>query len=100
MVDVPDWLWQGMTIWAAGKSIEWAWKHRRTIAEQLRKTPEDIVIQLQPLSVGVEAQPAIVTAEANLYATGNLDATGKVQAHKPSLARRLEELAAWYLHVS
>jgi hypothetical protein len=94
MSDVPDWLWQGLAVWAAGKSLEWAWIHRKVIADKLSRTPEDIVINLQPLTLRAEAQPVSVTVGKSV------DLRWKVEAPTPSLARRLEELASWYLHVS
>jgi hypothetical protein len=98
MNDVPDWLWQGIAtnlladgLVAAG----WlAWKYREEIANKLRRTPEDIVINLQPLTLRAEPQPARITVGKSV------DLRWKVEAPTPSLARRLEELASWYLHVS
>ncbi len=78
-------------MWESGK---WAWKHRRMIADKLRRTPEDIVIHVQPLTLSAEIQPARITVDKSV------DLGWKDESPAPSLARRLEDLAAWYLHVS
>jgi hypothetical protein len=92
MPSIPDWFWQGLVVWLAAKGLEWAWNHREEVAAKLRQTPEDIVINLQPISLHAEAQRITVQKD--------LDLRWRVQAPTPSLARRLEELAAWYFHIS
>jgi hypothetical protein len=98
MTHIPDWLWQGLVEDAAWTGlafgVAYAWKHRRTIAARLGKAHEDIVIQMQPMTLKVEAQPSLVTIEKTL------DARWNVEPPAPSLARRLEDLALWYLRVS
>ena len=101
-MNVPDGLWQGFVenaIWA-GVSFCAAleWKHRRMSAGNLERSPEDVVVHLQPLTLRAEAQPMQVTVSDKLGITDNVLTT--VSKGAPSLARRLEELAAWYLHVS
>jgi hypothetical protein len=78
-------------LWESGK---WAWKHRQKFADKLRRTPEDIVINLQPLTLHAEVQPARITVGSERRLLWNIEAPTQ------SLARRLEELATWYLHVS
>jgi hypothetical protein len=95
MNDVPDWLWQGLSVWAVGKSLEWAWNHRKVIADKVSRTPEDIVINLQPLTLRAEAPPIRIAVTDKLDITDSV--TSKVTS---SLASRLGELASWYLHVS
>jgi hypothetical protein len=101
-MNVPDWLWQGLVenaIWAGiAFSAAWAWKHRRMSAGNLKRTPEDVVVPLQPLTLRAEAQQMHVTVSDKLGITDNVLTT--VSKGAPSLARRFEELAAWYMHVS
>jgi hypothetical protein len=75
-----------------------AWRHRRMIVGKLRGTPEDIVVYLQPMTLRAEAQPMHVTVSDKLGISDNALTT--VSKGAPSLARRLEELVSWYLHVS
>ena len=101
-MNVPDWLWQGLLVEAIWTGIvggaAWAWKHRRMSAGKLKRTPEDVVVPLQPLTLRAEAQPMHVTVSDKLGMTDNVLTT--VSKGAPSLVRRLEELAAWYLRVS
>ena len=78
-------------LWDSGK---WAWRNRQDIAVRLGRSPRDIVINLQPLTLRAEAQPINVTVGSERQILYN------VEAPTPSLARRLEELGSWYLHVS
>lgn len=103
MNEVPDWLWQGIAtnlladgLVAAG----WlAWKYRAKIIDTLDLTPEDIVVSMQPATLRAKGQPILLSAvsagRSSSSATGTLTV---VCQH--SLARRLGELASWYLHVS
>jgi len=109
-MNVPDWLWQGLTVWAAAKSMELAWIHREELAQRLRR-PRHITRTVTDklgvtdtardgggtLTAGTQAQilydvRALVATEAQILYS--------VEAPPPSLARRLEDLVAWYLHVS
>jgi hypothetical protein len=53
---------------------------------------------MQPATLRAEAQSLHVTVSDKLRITDNSLAT--VSKGAPSLARRLEELVSWYLHVS
>ena len=99
MNDVPDWLWQGIAanlladgLVAAG----WlAWRYREAIAQTLSRQP--VVKEsgaLAHLSTSAIAHPVKITVGSDRQILYN------VEAPTPSLARRLEELASWYLHVS
>lgn len=121
MNDVPDWLWQGLTVWAAAKSIEWAWIHREAIAQRLRRPrhmtrtvtdrlglTDTVTLTGGGIAGHAQAGGGTLTAGTQaqiLYDVRALAGTERqilynVEAPKPSLARRLEDLAAWYLHVS
>ena len=76
------------------KATKWAWTHRKDFADKLRRAPKDVVISLQPLTLRAEAQPIRVTVGSERQILYN------VEAPTPSLARRLEDLVAWYLNVS
>jgi hypothetical protein len=91
-------------LWESGK---WAYKNRQTVVDKLKRTPNDIVINLQPLSLRAETLPIRVTVNDRLGISDSfttvrkdLDLRWRVEAPTPSLARRLEDLVAWYLNVS
>jgi hypothetical protein len=81
-MNVPDWLWQGLlenAIWTGIVfSAAWVWKRRRAM----------------------QGKPVYVSATIQGKSTVEATATVKKSLRTPSLARRLEELASWYLHVS
>jgi hypothetical protein len=94
-MNVPDWLWQGLVedaVWTGiAFSAAWAWKNSADIRERLR------VVGKPTLTAGTQAQI--------LYDVRGLAGTEgqilyNVEAPTPSLARRLEDFAAWYLHGS
>jgi hypothetical protein len=97
-MNVPDWLWQGLlenAIWAAiAFSAGWAWKNSADIRERLNtiRTPPK-----PTLTAGSQRQ-LLYDVRANVGSERQI--LYNVEAPKPSLARRLEDLAAWYLHVS
>jgi len=76
------------------KATKWTWNHRKDFADKLGRTPKDIVINAQPLTLHAEVPPVHITVASERQILYN------VEAPTPSLARRLEELASWYLHVS
>jgi hypothetical protein len=106
--NAPDWLWKGLAVWAVSKGIEWTWLHREEIASKLRRTPKDIIVHLQPMTLRAESPPVHISAVSqrlSSYAVrvgeeSTRRSSYRIEAPTPSLARRLEELAAWYLHVS
>jgi hypothetical protein len=107
MPDAPDWLWKGLIVAASWELAKWAWANRTQIADKLRRTPKDIVINLQPLTLRAEAQPIHVTVSDGLGISDSVTTVQKdlnlrwrVESPATPLARRLEELAAWYLNVS
>ena len=75
-------------LWESGK---WAWKHREAILSKLGKRQPVL------LSGAIEGGS---TFDGTLTVGKSVDLRWKVEAPTPSLARRLEELASWYLHVS
>jgi hypothetical protein len=97
-MNVPDWLWQnivsefladGLKVAAIGLL---AWIYRKLMLMQRKP----VTISMKPANLTAEGQPVYVSA--SIQAKSTVKATATVV--KPSLARRLEELAAWYLHVS
>lgn len=38
-MNVPDWIWQGLALWATGKGLEWALQHHHEVANRLRDLP-------------------------------------------------------------
>jgi hypothetical protein len=100
-MNVPDWLWQGLVenaIWAGiAFSAAWAWKSWRAMQRKpvlLSGAIEGRSHLSGELSVGEHTR----TVSDNIGVTDNVIAT--VSKGTPPLARRLEELASWYLHVS
>jgi hypothetical protein len=71
----------------------WAWIHRKAILSTLRIRNQQPVL----LSGTVEGGG---TFEGTLTVGKSVEARWNVEAPTPSLARRLEELASCYLHVS
>ena len=115
MNDVPDWLWKGLAVaatwqvfWETGK---WAWNHREEIAQRLRPPRTIRVTVTDRLELTDTASVQTLTGAGNLQVIRPYSGFPTVQAGRPtlrvqdkastpSLARRLEELASWYLHVS
>jgi hypothetical protein len=115
MMDQPHWLVQELTgeaVWTAlALSAALAWKNREAIAQRLRR-PRDIPRTVTDrlgltdtvtltgggtLTAGTQAQ---ILYDVRALAGTERQILYNVEAAKPSLARRLEDLAAWYLHVS
>jgi len=98
---IPDWLWQGLVEdavwWGIAFSAAWAWKNRERIRHRLGRNPKTIIISMNPANLTAEATPVLMSATIQAMSTAKATATVK---NTSSLARRLEELAAWYLHVS
>jgi hypothetical protein len=96
---IPDWLWQGLVEdavwWGIAFSAAWAWKNREGIRHRLERN-RNVTISMNPANLTAEGQPVYVSASRQAKSTVKATAT----VVKPSLARRLEELAAWYLQVS
>ena len=107
----PHWLVQeltGQALWAAIGGGGWlAWKYRDAIVRKLPK--RNVIVHL----TGAESDELVgtlvsasgasnSTSHATASATVSKDLKGlwNVEAPTPSFARRLEEFAAWYLHVS
>ena len=97
---IPDWLWQGLVEdavwWGIAFSTACAWKNRESIRHRLERNRKAVTISMNPANLTAEATPVLVSA--TIQAKSTVKATATVV--KPSLARRLEELAAWYLQVS
>jgi hypothetical protein len=104
--DAPDWLWNGLIVAASWEAAMWAWKNREDIRNRLEHIPKLTTVSMNPANLNAEASKltAGVTADLswNNYQTAgaSADLRWKVEASTPSLTRRLEDLAAWYLHVS
>jgi len=90
---VEDAVWWGIAFSAA-----WAWKNRQGIRHRL-KPNRDVTISMNPAILTAEGQkltPVLLSGTIQ----GKSTVKGTLTVEKPSLARRLEELASWYLHVS
>jgi len=98
---IPDWLWQGLVEdavwWGIAFSAAWSWKNRERIRHRLERNRKTVTISMNPANFTAEATPVLVSA--TIQSKSTVKATATVES-TPSLARRLEELAAWYLHVS
>ncbi len=94
---------------------QWAWNHREEIVDKMRRVKSRTVQTVQggftPLegqsfgataTVGTLTVTSEVTALWDVHANVGSERTASwnVEAPTPSLARRLEELASWYMHVS
>jgi hypothetical protein len=96
-MNVPDWLWQELVGEAISKAIWPAITFSAVLAwKQFERYRKRQTISMNPANLTAEATPVYVSA--SIQAKSSVKATATVE--KPSLARRLEELAAWYLHVS
>ena len=97
-MNVPDWLWQNIVSDLLADGLKaaaiglLAWIYRKLMLMQRKP----VTISMNPANLKAEGQPVYVSA--SIQAKSTVKATATVV--KPSLARRLEELAAWYLHVS
>jgi hypothetical protein len=103
-MNVPDWLWQGLVenaIWAGiAFSAGWAWKSWRA----MQRKPVLLSGRLQGKSA-LEGTLTVVSKRQTFYAVRTAEeskrrSSYKIESPTPSLARRLEELMSWYLHVS
>ncbi len=105
--EVADWLWHGMAVWAVGKSIEWAWKHREKL---LRSTPPTQTIHAgyspsEEQSFGATVVELVGSVTARSSVTGTLTVGSERQAlwnvEASTLPERLLdvgiELVSWYL---
>jgi hypothetical protein len=108
----PHWLVQelaGNAVWTAvGVGAAFAWKYRDAIVRRLPK--RNMIVPL----TGAESDELVgsltvalthnATSRSNATATAtvskDVQLLWNIEAPTPSFARRLEELAAWYLHVS
>lgn len=112
MNDIPDWLWRelvGNAVWEIPTVlVPSAWKYRKVIMNALGLKPERRVINLKPLILHAKAQPVLLSGtmeggsslDGTLTVGKSVDLRWNIETPTPSLARRLEELASWYLHVS
>ena len=108
MMDIPDWFWQGVVTNivadAFGLAVWLAYRNR----EHLRDRLGDFTASMTPASLNAEGRTVYISAmgegtssaHATITVGTDADLRWNVEAPTPSLARRLEELAAWYLHVS
>jgi hypothetical protein len=102
MNHVPDWFWQNVIsdffTEGLGLALWLAWKYRKQLADKLRRsTPQPVVLSAQ----GIATPRSRSSASGTLTVSKDcMDLRGNVEAPTPSLTRRLEELASWYLHVS
>jgi hypothetical protein len=94
-MDIPDWLWQGLVADAIWTSIAfsgaWAYRHREAILRRLGKRQPVL------LSGTLRGESSL---DGTLTVGKSVDLRWNVEPPTPSIARRLEELAYWYLHVS
>jgi hypothetical protein len=101
---LSDWFWQNVVPNLVADTMlglaVLAWKHRRA----LYRKPV-LLSAASGGKSGAAATPRVykdVDLSWNVYSRASKDADlrWRVEAPTPSLARRLEELATWYLHVS
>jgi hypothetical protein len=103
MMDVPDWLRQNIAtnLLTEGliAALLLAWKYREWIRHRLEPN-RDITISMNPANLTAEATPVLLSATIQGKSTVEATATVEKSRGTPSLARRLEELVSWFLHVS
>jgi hypothetical protein len=108
-MDIPDWLWQELmadAIWTGiAFGAAWAWKNREAILRKLGKRQPVLLSGEVSGGGNMEGTLTAGTERQILYDVRSLVGSERqilynVEAPTPSLARRLEELASWYLHVS
>jgi hypothetical protein len=106
----PHWLVQelaGEAVWTAlALGAAWAWTKREVIRNRFGV----VTVPMKPATLKVEGAKGTVYLSAVGDGIGEgsgtvtvgavADLRWKVEAPTPSLARRLEDLAAWYLNVS
>lgn len=107
--DVPDWLWQGLTVTAIGWSIKWAWKHRDDLLVRLRRLRPVTVVQ--PTGIPSEETFGSPTVSVGSERSILYDLRAKVGSERPifydleaatlPLVKRLTdegiEFLGWYL---
>jgi|SRR5215211_3212997 len=97
-MNVPDWLWQNIVSDLLADGLKaaaiglLAWLYRKLMLMQRKP----VTISMKPANLTAEATPVLVSA--TIQGRSTVRATATVE--KTSLARRLEELVSWYLHVS
>jgi len=89
MSDLTETILTGLAADAVWESGKWAWKNRANIRERVVGKPT--------LTAGTHAQ---ILYDVRALAGTERQILYNVEAPTPSLARRLEDLVAWYLHVS
>jgi hypothetical protein len=108
-MNIPDWLWQELAadaIWTGiGFSTAWAWKKRQAILSMLSSRQPVLLSGEVGASAGMEGTLTVgksVEARWNVRSliSKDLNALWNVESPTPTLARRVEELASWYLHVT
>ena len=92
-------MWTALALGAA-----WVYKNRQRIRNRLGS----VEVLMKPADLNAEGRTVYISAAsggrssatATLTVRKDTDLRWKVEAPTPSLARRLEELVAWYIHVS
>jgi hypothetical protein len=104
-MNVPDWLWQNIEknaleeIAAVMAIVHYTIKAARwAVTKYAESRDKSVTISMQPATLRADAQPLHVTVSDNIGITDSVIAA--LTKGTPSLARRLEELAFWYLRVS
>ena len=119
--NTPDWYWKGLAVWATGwvtgKTIEWAWQHRKELGEisnnlvyRLGERPRAITETVDALSLrAVSPQPQVrtatvyaqagsVTGSARLSGASSLAASLEAVSKKPSTKREIYRIADTVLY--
>lgn len=114
MPDAPDWLWQGLAVWVAGKGIEWAWHHRGEIARAMGQQPaaRPRIIRAN-INDGIGVSDSVTTtvssertASWNVLASVGSERTALWNVETPTprqmkrLGDELLELGLWYVRLS
>ena len=110
--DTPDWYWKGLALWATGwvtgKTIEWAWQHRKELGEisnnlvyKLGERPRAITEAVDALSmrtVSPQPQERIVTGSAELRGTSSLTASAEAVRKNPCTQHEIYRIAETILY--
>jgi hypothetical protein len=104
MTDLPETILTGIltglaadALWESGK---WAWKNRNVLYRKQVLASATMEGKGTVGATGRVVKDADLRWKVHSRLSKDADLRWRVEAPTPSLARRLEDVAVWYLHVS